>query len=189
MARYKAIVIGVSYGGTKALSAFIPALSKNFPIPIIIVQHQHNAQEELLHIVLNNLSKINVIEAKQNEKILAKNVYIAPGGYHLFIENEKTFSLSVDNAVNYSIPSIDVLFESASDVYRDKLIGIILTGANGDGSEGLKTIRQNGGLSIVEDPKTAQVNTMPSSALKIAGANHILSLDKIISFIKGEHYE
>ncbi|NQY93049.1 MAG: chemotaxis protein CheB [Campylobacteraceae bacterium] len=189
MNKYEAIVIGVSFGGMHALSTIIPALPKNFSIPIVIVQHQMSGKVELLHTILDKTSQMSVLEAKQNEKICAKTVYIAPGGYHLLIEKNKTFALSVDLPVNHSIPSIDVLFESAAETYKSKLIGIILTGANNDGSLGLKKIREYGGLAIVEDPHTAQVNIMPQSALDIAGADFILSLGEIKKYLVENDYE
>lgn len=185
---YKLIVIGVSYGGLKALSTLIPIFPKDFKIPIVIVQHQNNTKKELLHTILNDISKLEVIEAMQNEKIEKGFVYIAPGGYHLLIEKEKLFSLSMDAPINYSIPSIDVLFESAADVYQDSLIGIILTGANNDGSRGLKAIRQNGGLGIIQKPSSAQVSTMPQSALDFAGADYVLCLKEIANLIVEENY-
>jgi len=189
MNKYEAIVIGVSFGGMHALSTIIPNLPKDFSMPIIIVQHQMSGKEEMLHTILDKLSQMEVLEAKQNEKICAKTVYIAPGGYHLLIETNKTFSLSVDLPVNHSIPSIDVLFDSAAQTYKSKLIGIILTGANNDGSLGLKKIRDYGGLAIVENPKTAQVNIMPQNALDIAGADFVLTLDEIKKYLVENDYE
>jgi len=188
MNKYEAIVIGVSFGGMHALSTIIPDLSKDFSMPIIIVQHQMSGKVEMLHTILDKLSHMEVLEAKQNEKVCSKTVYIAPGGYHLLIETNKTFSLSVDLPVNYSIPSIDVLFDSAAQTYKSKLIGIILTGANNDGSLGLKKIRDYGGLAIVENPKTAQVNIMPQSALDIAGADFILTLAEIKKYLGENDY-
>jgi two-component system chemotaxis response regulator CheB len=109
--------------------------------------------------------------------------YFAPPNYHLLIEEDHTFSLSIEGRVNYSRPSIDVLFESALDAYCSKLIGIILTGANNDGSRGLKKIKDCGGLAIVQDPKTAEVSAMPEAALKISKIDHVLQLEEIAPFL------
>jgi two-component system chemotaxis response regulator CheB len=111
--------------------------------------------------------------------VVAGCIYFAPANYHLVIENDKTFSLNIDRKINFSRPSIDCLFFSASDVYRDKLLGILLTGANNDGAKGMKYIQINGGLTIVQDPKDAEVSSMPMSAIEIMKPDWILPLNKI----------
>lgn len=141
------------------------------------------SRDDFLVEYLNDHSDIEVTEAQCNEKISAQRVYIAPGGYHLQVEKNRFFSLSLDEKVNNSIPSIDVLFETAADCYADKLIGIILTGANCDGANGLKAIRDAGGYAIVEQPETAHTSFMPACALKTAGADAILPLKKISDFL------
>ena len=176
---YQAVVIGVSAGGFDALSLLLPMFSKDFALPVIIVQHRKGQQDEFLSRYLDHKCALSVIESKPNEKIAPGHVYLAPGGYHLLIERDKTFALSIDTPVCHSIPAIDVLFETAAEVYQEKLIGIVLTGANSDGSNGLKKIRQLGGLAIVQDPKTADTPFMPQSALDIAGADHVLSITAI----------
>lgn len=183
MAKYEAIVIGVSEGGMQALSSLLASLPVGFSMPVIIVYHRMSTPDSFLEEHLDGLCKLKVVEAVPNEKIMSGKVYIAPGGYHLMIEREKLFSLSVDAPVNYSIPSIDVLFDSAADVYKEKLIAVILTGANADGSNGLKKIRALGGLGVVQDPETADVRFMPESAISIAGADHILALEDIGPFL------
>lgn len=125
MSDYEAIVIGVSAGGMEALSMLVPRFAVNFPVPVIIVQHRPYNRDDFLVEYLNDHSDIEVTEAQCNEKISAQRVYIAPGGYHLQVEKNRFFSLSLDEKVNNSIPSIDVLFETAADCYADKLIGII----------------------------------------------------------------
>ncbi len=179
MAKYEAIVLGVSAGGIEALTTLVPVFPAEYSMPVIIVQHRLPGPDEFLTEHLNEMSGIHVIEAQPNEKILPGTVYVAPGGYHLHIEPERIFSLSVDPPVNYSIPSIDVLFESAADIYKEKLIGVVLTGANADGSSGLKKIRELGGLAVVQSPKTANTATMPACAIEVAGADHILELNDI----------
>lgn len=182
--QYKAMVIGVSAGGLDALSTILPELPADFPIPVLVVQHLHHASDNFLAIHLDNLSKIKVKEAEEGEKIRPGIAYIAPPGYHLLVEEDETLSLSVDEAVNYARPSIDVLFETAADVYATALIGVILTGANDDGSRGLKKIKDEGGLAIVQDPKTAYVEIMPLAALQMVEADHILPLKEIGPFLR-----
>ena len=176
---YEAIVIGASAGGMEALKKLLTVLPKGFRAPIVIVQHLSPHSDNYLTRRLDELCKIHVKEADEKEKIKAGTAYIAPPNYHLLIENDKTLSLSADSKVNFSRPSIDILFDSAAEVFRKGLIGIILTGANNDGSKGLKTIRNFGGLAIVQDPESAETNTMPKAAIEVAGADFILTIDQI----------
>ena len=180
---FEAAVIGVSAGGFVALTTIIALLPDNFALPIIIVQHRHPHSDNYLIQTLDERCKRTVKEAEEKEKIEPGVVYIAPVDYHLLIEDERIFSLSNEKRIRYSRPSIDVLFESAADVYGSKLIGIILTGANNDGSSGLKRIKERGGLAIVQDYKTADSEYMPKAALAATTVDHILSLDQIGSFL------
>jgi two-component system chemotaxis response regulator CheB len=176
---YDAVVIGVSAGGMQALKTILPALPRNIPFSIAIVQHTAPTPDSYLAEYLGQISSIPVKEAEDKEPLQLGTAYLAPPGYHLLIEADKTFSLSVDDRVNFSCPSIDVLFESAADVFQDRLIGIILTGANADGSKGLKAIQNVNGLTIVQNPATAEVPFMPQAALSNVLADHILNLEKI----------
>ena len=108
---------------------------------------------------------------------------MAPPNYHLLIEPDQTFTLTIDERVNYARPSIDVLFETAAEVFREHLIGIILTGANNDGSHGLKRIKELGGMAIVQDPETAEVDSMPKAAVAACAVDHVLSLEEISAFL------
>ncbi|NRA37636.1 MAG: chemotaxis protein CheB, partial [Planctomycetes bacterium] len=123
-----------------------------------------------------------------SQMVHGKAVYLAPSGYHLLIDQGPVFSLSLDQPEQYSLPSVDVLFASAADVYREQLVGVILTGANSDGARGLSRIRDYGGLAVVQDPKSAEAAQMPESAISIAGADFILPLDEIASFLIGLDY-
>jgi len=123
--------------------------------------------------------------ADEKELILPGRVYIAPPNYHLMIEEDRTFSLSIDEPVNFARPSIDVLFETAAEVYGQGLIGVILTGANDDGSFGLKRIKDHGGLCIVQHPDTAEVEAMPRSAIATTDVDHILPIDGMGPFLCG----
>jgi two-component system chemotaxis response regulator CheB len=191
--QYEAIVIGVSAGGMNALKFIFSVLPSGFSIPIIIVQHVSARSDNEWIKLLNDKSNLTIKEADEKEKIACRteqsfgretgNVYIAPANYHLMIENDKTFSLTIDEYVNFARPSIDVLFESAAEAYKDKLIGIVLTGANNDGTKGIKRIKECGGLAIIQDPKTAESSTMPASAIAAIQPDYILSLEKIVQLL------
>ena len=150
---------------------------------IIIVQHRHRDSDDFLDKYLNDLSMIKVKEAEPGEVILPAHVYIAPPRYHLLVERNKTLSLSIDPPVNFSIPSIDVLFESAAACYKNHLIGLILTGANSDGSQGLKIIKEYGGYAIVQAPNTAEVDVMPKAAINLVNVDKVIPLEDLGQFL------
>lgn len=181
--KYEAIVIGVSSGGINAMKVIFSLLPKGFNTPIIIVQHLGAHSDNQLIKLLNDKSNLSIKEADEKEKIENGKVYIAPPNYHLMIERDKTFSLSVDEPVYYARPSIDILFESAAEAYRDKLIGVILTGSNSDGTVGFKKINEYEGLTIAQDPKTAESAYMPASAIAAIKPDYILSLEDIIKLL------
>ena len=180
---YEAIVIGVSSGGMNAMKVMFSLLPKEFNTPIIIVQHISSQSENLWIRLLNDKSNLYIKEADEKESIENGKVYIAPPNYHLLIERDKTFSLTIDERVNYARPSIDVLFESAAEAYKNKLIGVILTGSNNDGTKGLKRIKEYGGLTIVQDPATAESSYMPASAIAVVQMDYILTLENIIKLL------
>lgn len=181
--RYEAIVIGVSSGGMNALKVMFSLLPKDFNTPVIIVQHIGAHSDSHWIKLLNDKSNLPIKEADEKEKIENGKVYIAPPNYHLLIEKDKTFSLTVGERVNYSRPSIDVLFESAAEAYADKLIGIILTGSNNDGTKGIKRIKECGGLAIAQDPETAESFYMPASAIADVQVDYVLPLDGIADLL------
>ena len=176
---YKAVVIGTSAGGMEALSRILTKLPLNFAAPILIVQHLSPQSDGYMARRFNEICNVTVKEAHEKEMILPGTVYIAPANYHLLVENDETISLTVDEKVNYARPAVDVLFETASDTYQDGLIGIILTGANSDGSKGLKKIKERGGLAIVQDPHTAVASSMPKAAIKETSVDYVLVVDEI----------
>jgi two-component system chemotaxis response regulator CheB len=180
---YQAIVIGTSAGGLNALQKILSPLPANFSIPMLIVQHRLPAPDDFLTFSLNESCPLTVKEAEEKESIKPGFVYIAPANYHLLVERDKTLSLSIDAKVCYARPSIDVLFETAAEAYRSGLIGIILTGANDDGTAGLKKIKEKGGLTIAQDPDTAESGVMPLSAIRENVVDQILSLAEIASFL------
>lgn len=177
--RYKAIVIGTSAGGIEASVHILGRLPAQFALPIILVQHLHKDQNNALVRFYRNCTALKVEEAEEKEKIQPGHVYIAPPDYHLLLERDETLSLSVDEKVNYSRPSIDVLFESAADVYSSELVGVLMTGANHDGARGLQKIKEYGGLAVIEDPATAKFPEMPKSALACTQVDYILPLNEL----------
>ena len=183
LSEFKAIVIGVSAGGLKALTEIFSSLKKELQIPIIVTQHLSPKENSSLAEILNYKSKIEVIEADENMKILPNQIYIGPADNHLLINSNGCFSLSKETKVNHSRPSIDVMFKSASLAYGKKLIGILLTGANEDGAEGIKEINSNGGLTIAQDPATAEFNYMPASAIETGMVDKVMNLKEIIEFL------
>lgn len=179
MSNYEAVVIGASAGGLKALQIVFSNVDKKFNIPVMIVQHLHPESDDYFAQLLNEYGPLKFKEADDKEKIQKATAYLAPANYHLLVSVDRTLALNVDEKVNYCRPSIDILFESASGVYGKSLIGIILTGSNDDGAAGLEMIKKCGGLTIVQDPSTAEMDAMPLAAIKRIKVDHILSLEKI----------
>lgn len=181
--KYKAILIGTSAGGLNALSTVLGVLPADYPIPILVVQHRAKDQKNLLEEVLQAKTKIKIKQADEKEPIRPGCVYIAPPDYHVLIESDKTLSLTSDELVRFSRPSIDVLFESAAVVFRDQLIGIVLTGASNDGAAGIEAVRSYGGLTIVQDPSEADFPFMPQASIQTKRVNHIWTLSQIQDFL------
>lgn len=181
--KYQAIAIGASAGGLYALATLFEQLPADYTIPVMVVQHRAKDQRDLLEEVLQHKCKITVKQADEKEKIKSGFVYIAPPGYHLLIEQDQTFSLSSDEHVSFSKPSIDVFFESAAEVFRNRLVGIILTGANKDGAAGITIIKKYGGLTIAQFPQEAQYPYMPQAAIDMGGVNCIRTLKEIQKFL------
>ncbi|MBU3954376.1 MAG: chemotaxis protein CheB, partial [Proteobacteria bacterium] len=152
-------------------------------LPVIIVQHLSPDSDDFLATHFNRICSLCVKEAEDKEPIMNNTIYFAPANYHLMVEQDKTIALSTAERVQYSRPAIDVLFETAADAYADRLIGIILTGSNSDGTKGIQRIRELKGLVIAQSPESAQVNIMPLSAINQAGVDKILDLKEIAPYI------
>jgi two-component system chemotaxis response regulator CheB len=182
---WKAVVIGGSAGSLEALSAILPELPPDFPLPIFVVVHVPADKESVLAEVLQVKSRLRICEAQDKEPIEAGTVYFAPPDYHLLIEADGHLTLSFDEQVLFSRPSIDVLFESAADAYGGELVGIVLSGANQDGARGLKSVAAEGGTAVVQNPETAQSETMPAAALALCPSARILDPTQIAEFLKG----
>ncbi len=176
---YKAVVIGASAGGLKALSLMLPYFTADMPVSIIIVTHRLDSPDTYLTEILAKLTTMPVSEAEHLDPILPSHIYLAPAGYHLLVDEDYTFNLSVDPRVNSSRPSIDVTFETAAEVYGSSLIGVVLTGANSDGAIGLQAIKQEGGYTIVQDPKTAESSIMPMAAIQACAVDFIGTVQEI----------
>ena len=183
--KYEAIVIGTSAGGYNALSEILSGLPEGYPLPIIIVQHRAKDSDDFFEELLQRRCRIAVKQADEKEKIKGGTIYTAPPDYHLLIESDRTFGLSSDPLVRFSRPSIDVLFESAASVYRDRLVGIILTGSNADGAEGIAEINHYGGLTVAQDPAEAQYTLMPQAAIDTGKVEEVWRLARIREFLMG----
>ncbi|THF76583.1 chemotaxis protein CheB [Cohnella fermenti] len=183
-ARGAVVVIGASAGGLRALSAVLAALPADYVRPVVVVLHVAENGGGLLPELWSGALAVRVKEAVDKEPLLPGSVYLAPPGYHLLVEEDRSISLSVDPPVRFSRPSIDVLFQSAAAACGADCIGIVLTGANEDGSAGLRSIREEGGTAIVQDPRTAEYKRMPQSALEAAGADFVLAPEKIGDWLR-----
>lgn len=181
--RYKAIVVGGSAGSFQSVTKLLETLPNDFDIPIFFclhrLKHVRNGFVEALSIKSNK----KVIEPHDKESVSRGGVYLAPANYHMCIELGNTFSLSTDGLVNNSRPAIDLTFETAAYAYRDKLIGILLSGANKDGAYGMKKIKEKNGLTIVQDPDESTINAMPSAALAITEIDMVMTVEEIIQFL------
>jgi two-component system, chemotaxis family, protein-glutamate methylesterase/glutaminase len=177
--QYEIIVIGGSLGGIEASIEILKSLPSDYPVPVILVLHRLRGSAGGLVNIFNNALQLKVKEVDEKEEIKNGLVYIAPANYHTLIETDHVFSLDFSETVNFSRPSIDVTFESASEVYGTKTLGIILTGNNSDGAYGLYTIAQKGGLAIVQDPAEAKASPMPVSSLRNVASAKTMKLADI----------
>lgn len=182
--RPQAIVIGSSAGALEALSCILPALPAGFTLPVIGVVHLPSDRRSILAELLQRKCRVQVREAEDKEPIEVGTVYLAPPDYHLLVETDKSLSLSSDEPVLFSRPSIDVLFESAADAYGCGLTGIVLTGANQDGAKGLRAVVAAGGAAIVQNPRGAFAAAMPEAAIEMCPSAQILSLDAIAHYLQ-----
>jgi two-component system chemotaxis response regulator CheB len=182
---FEAVLIGASAGGVEAVGALLESLPESFGAAVIVVIHMPPGADDLLARVLASRCALPLVEPSDKQPADGGAVYIAPAGYHLLVEPGKTFALSLDEPVNFSRPSIDVLFESAAYAYRERALGIVLTGANADGAEGLRIIRALGGAGWVQDPANASAPAMPTAAIARAGADRIMTLNDMALALPG----
>lgn len=175
----EAVVIGTSAGGLAALSVLVAGLEATFRLPLLVVQHIPSGVPTQLAEIFQRKTGLHVKEADEKERVRGGTLYFAAPGYHLLVEQDASLSLSQDDSVHFSRPSIDVLFESAADAWGERVAGILLTGANEDGAAGLEAIHRAGGLTIVQDPDEAEVDSMPRAALQRFAPDYILPLRDI----------
>ncbi len=182
--RILAVVIGASAGGIEALSVLLPALPAGLQMPVFIVLHVPRDRSSLLPVVFGPRCPLPIRGAEDKEPVKPGTVYFAPSDYHLLIDRGPTLALSADALVNFSRPSIDVLFESAADQYGSRLLGIILSGANEDGAQGLATVHRAGGVTVVQNPQGAPAPFMLESALARTNPDFVASLEGIAAILR-----
>ncbi|QJW90894.1 chemotaxis protein CheB [Spirosoma taeanense] len=183
MEKYKAVLIGGSTGSIDVLLQLLPALRPPLSFALIIVVHRKNTADSTLANLLSFKTNLPLREVDDKDPMLPGNIYLAPADYHLLLEQDGTFSLDDSEKVNYSRPSIDVTFESAADVYGPALVGVLLSGANADGTAGLRAIKKAGGVLVAQQPETAQVGFMPQQAILSAPVDYVLDVPELIRFI------
>ena len=177
---YSVVAIGTSWGGLAALTTLLGGLPADFGIPIVVVQHRSNDSERLLSQLLQDATDLRVCEIEDKDELTAGTVHLAPANDHVLIE-EGYVSLTIEEPVRFSRPSIDVMLSSAADTYRAAAIGVVLTGANEDGARGLAEIVKRGGLALVQDPKTAEIPIMPVAAIRAVPTAEVMPLDKLVT--------
>lgn len=180
----QAVVIGTSAGAVQALSAILPPLPADYPLPVMVVVHVPPDRRNALTELFQTRCAMTVREAEDKEPIAPGVIYFAPPDYHLLVETPELLALSTDEPVLHSRPSIDVLFESAADAFGPGLVGIILTGANQDGAEGLRAVAEAGGVAVVEDPASAAASAMPEAALAAWPGARTMSLEDIGVYLR-----
>ncbi len=177
----KAIFIGTSAGGVTALNSIFKVLPPNFKLPIIVVLHL--GDKKLIPSAFHPPKGVTLREADEKDPILPQHIYFAPAGYHLLVESDQTFSLSTEGKVQYARPSLDVTMDTMAQAYGSNLVGVILTGANEDGADGLLEIKKHKGMTIAQTPESAEYDSMPKAAIRKADPDFILSVPEIGSFL------
>ncbi|MCD1295226.1 chemotaxis protein CheB [Methanocella sp. CWC-04] len=178
MSQFDIVAIGTSAGGLKALTEVLSNLPKDFPVPILIVQHLDPRHKSLMAEILQRHSDMNIKEAEDGEDIKNSTVYIAPPNRHM-LTTDKKIELTKTEFVHFSRPSIDLLFDSVAADYKDRAIAVILTGSGMDGAIGIKAIKENGGTTIAQDSRTSEYFSMPDTAIKTGSIDFILPLNEI----------
>jgi two-component system, chemotaxis family, protein-glutamate methylesterase/glutaminase len=184
---YKAVVIGGSAGSFQGITKILSSIPEDFDLPIIMALHRLKHVRNGFVEALSIKSVKPVLEPYDKENIKKGKVYLAPANYHMSVELGNTFSMSTEEMVNNSRPAIDITLETAAYVYRNKLIGILLSGANKDGALGMKRIKDKGGITIVQEPTECMIDTMPTAAMNVTEIDHVLKVDQIIEFLRELH--
>jgi two-component system, chemotaxis family, protein-glutamate methylesterase/glutaminase len=182
---YDLVVVGGSWGGMRAVEAVLEGLGEDTPAAVVVGLHRGPAAGERLAGLLQRYTALPVREGEDKDELLPGTIYLAPADYHTLIEGDGTLALSTEERVQYARPSIDVLFRSAAEAYRERCVGVVLTGANEDGADGLRRIKELGGVAIVQDPGSAERHEMPTAAIAASGADVVLRLEEIGLFLRG----
>lgn len=177
------VIIGGSAGSLEALLEILPAIRPNFPCPVVLVLHRKNSGDDTLTDLLAARSHFRVKEIEEKEFPLPGILYIVPPDYHLLFEEDKSFSLDVSEKVNYCRPSIDVVFRSAADVFENTLACILLSGANADGTDGFRYVRERNGITIAQSPDSAEVSYMPEQAILKNTASMIMTNIELTKYL------
>jgi two-component system chemotaxis response regulator CheB len=175
---YSVVAVGTSWGGLAALTKLLGALPDTYKLPVVVVQHRGKDSDRLLAQLLQDATGLNVCEVEDKDPLTPGTVHVAPANYHLLLD-DGYISLTIEEPVRFSRPSIDVTFGSVADAYGPRAIGVVLTGANEDGSLGLMEIAARGGKALVQDPKTAEMPIMPTAAINAVPSAEVLPLDRI----------
>ena len=175
---YSIVAIGTSWGGLMAMSQLLGALPADFSIPIVMVQHRGKGADRLLSELLQDVTPLTVCEIEDKDNLEAGRVHVAPADYHVLVERG-SLTLTIEDAVRYSRPSIDVLFTSVGDTYGREAIGVVLTGANEDGARGLAHIVRRGGKALIQSPKSAEIPIMPEAAIRAVPTAEVLPLAQL----------
>jgi len=175
---YSIVAVGTSWGGLSAMRRVLGGLPQDFPIPIVVVQHRGKDSDSILSQLLQDSTDLKVCEIEDKDVLEPGRVHVAPADYHVMLEPGYA-SLTVEEPVRFSRPSIDVMFDSAAETYGPRAIGVVLTGANEDGARGLAQIVKRGGRALVQDPKTAEIPTMPEAAIRAVPSAEIVPLHKL----------
>jgi two-component system, chemotaxis family, protein-glutamate methylesterase/glutaminase len=182
--RVDAVVIGASAGGVEALLAVLPALPAETPFPVVVVLHISREGPNALVEIFSPRCAIAVREVTDKDPVAGATIWFAPPDYHVLVETDRTFSLSLEGLVNYSRPAIDPLFESAAAAYGPALVGVVLTGASADGADGAAAVREAGGVVVVQDPAQAESAAMPAAAIARARPDAIGSVAEIAGMLR-----
>lgn len=180
---HKVVVIGGSAGSLDVILKLFSAIPSNTGATFIVVIHRKNDSDSIFADLLGSRSKMKVSEVEDKEELLPDRIYIAPPDYHLLIEDAHSFSLDSSEKIHFSRPSIDITFESVAEVFGKRAVGMLLSGANADGAEGLRKIKQAGGIAIVQNPETADVGFMPAQAIKLKAYHKIVEADSLAACV------
>ncbi|HET6255687.1 MAG TPA: chemotaxis protein CheB [Puia sp.] len=182
------LVIGGSAGSLQVILAVLSAVGRGSPMPVLVVLHRNVGFESTLEHLIFARTGISIKEVEEKEPLYKGTVYLCPADYHVLVEADRSFSLDYSERVNFSRPSIDVSFRSAADVYGPGLMALLLSGGNADGVEGMQYVQERGGVTVVQDPATAEVPYMPQHAVTRMSPDHILPTDVLPGFIRNWVY-